>query len=344
LKNIKIGNKFVGDNNPCLFIAEIGNLFKNFEQAKILIDSAIEIGVDAIKFQTFEAETLTTKKNNFDMEVTGDVSQYEFLKELEISKELQTAIVKYAKEKRIIIISAPSHIKDLDIMRELDLPVYKIGSDLACHIPLLKKISILGKPIILSTGMCNMDEVKNSVNAILDSGNNKIILLHCVSDYPAKIEESNLNAILEMKKEFNLPVGFSDHSIGTLVSNAAVAIGANVIERHFKDPKNGSFPDDTHALTKDEFLNLINSVRILEKMKGSGLKKPSKSEEHNMLTNRVSIIAMTDIKSGTILDEKMIDIRRPGNGIQPIDYERVLGRKVIKNISKESPINWNMLE
>ncbi len=344
LKNIKIGNKLVGDGNPCFTIAEIGSLFKNFEQAKLLIDSAKDIGVDAIKFQTFEAETLTTKTNYFDMGVTGNTSQYEFLKELEISKELQLQVVKYAKEKKITVFSAPSHMKDLVVMKELDLPVYKIGSDLACHIPILKKISQLGKPIILSTGMCTMEEVRNSVDVILDSGNDKIILMHCVSDYPAKIEESNLNAILKMKKEFNLPVGFSDHTPGTIISQAAAIMGANLIERHFRDPRNGSFPDDIYALTKKEFSDLINSIKNIEKAKGSGIKEPSKSEKTNLVTNRVSIVSMEEIKAGTILDEKMIDIRRPGSDIQPIHFEKDVGKKAVVDIPKEMPVKWDMLE
>ena len=344
MKEIRFGNKIVGDGNPCYTIAEIGSLFKNFEQAKLLIDSAIDIGVDAVKFQTFEAETLTTKSNKFDMKVTGQKSQYEFLKELEISKELQFKIVKYAKEKNVTIFSAPSHINDLDILEELDLSVYKIGSDLACHIPLLRKISTFGKPIILSTGMCTMDEVRKSVKAIQDSGNDKIVLMHCVSDYPAKIEEANLNTINEMKKEFNLPVGYSDHIPGTLASLTAAALGANLIERHFRDPKNGSFPDDVHALTKIEFSNLINSLRMIERSKGLGIKEPSKSEQTNLQTNRVSIIVMEDISAGSVINEKMVDIRRPGSGIQPIYFEKILGKKALIDIPRETPLQWNMLE
>ncbi len=344
MKKIKLAEKWIGDKYPCYIIAEIGNLFKNFEEAKRLIDSAKEIGVDAIKFQTWDAETLTTKKNFFDMDLTGHVSQYKFHKEIQISEELQLKIVQYAKSNNMTIFSAPSHVKDLDLMEKMDLPFYKIGSDLACHIPLLKKVAKLNKPIILSTGMCTMQEIHDSVNSILNVGNNQLILLHCISDYPAKIEESNLNAILEMKKEFDLPVGFSDHTIGNLASLTAVAMGANLIERHFRDPRNGSFPDDIHALTKKEFSNLINSIKNIEKARGTGIKEPSKSEKTNLLTNRVSIVSMKEIKAGTILDEKMIDIRRPGNGIQPIHFEKVLGKKASVDIPKEIPIKWDMLE
>ncbi len=344
MKEIRFGNKIVGDGNLCYIIAEIGNLFKNFEQAKLLIDSAMDIGVDAVKFQTFEAETLTTKSNKFDMEVTGQKSQYEFLKELEISKELQLKIVKYAKEKNVTIFSAPSHMNDLTILEELDLPVYKIGSDLACHIPLLKKIAKFQKPIILSTGMCTLEEVRTSVNTILDQGNDQLILLHCVSDYPAKDEESNLNAILEMKKEFQIPVGFSDHSVGDIVSQAAVSLGANMIEKHMRHPNNPSYPDDVHSLNPIEFENLIKSIRLIEKIKGVGKKVPSKSEKINLTNNRVSIIVMQNIEQGTKLTSEMVDIRRPGNGIQPKYLDDIIGKTVTKNIDAETPLDWSMIK
>lgn len=343
VKNVELGNKTVGDSHPCYFVAEIGGLFKNFEEAKRLIDDVVEIGIDAVKFQTLEAETITTKNNYFDMEVTGKVSQYDFFKKFEPSKELQMQIVRYANDHGVTIFSAPSHIKDLELMKKMDLPIYKIGSDLACHIPLLKEVAKLGKPIILSTGMCTMEEIRNSVDAVLSSGNEQLVLLHCVSDYPAKIEEANLNAILSMKKEFNLPVGFSDHTTGTLISLAATAIGANLIERHCKDPTNSPSPDDIHALTKEEFANLITSVRSIESAKGTGNKVPSESERKNLLTNRVSIVTMVDIPQGTIITKDMIDIRRPGTGIQPIHYDDILGKKSKVYIPKEEPLTWEML-
>lgn len=344
VKNVELGNKTVGDSHPCYFVAEIGGLFKNFEEAKRLIDDVVEIGIDAVKFQTLEAETITTKNNYFDMEVTGKVSQYDFFKKFEPSKELQMQIVKYANEHGVTIFSAPSHIKDLELMKKMDLPIYKIGSDLACHIPLLKEVAKLGKPIILSTGMCTMEEVRNSVDAVLSSGNEQLVLLHCVSDYPAKIEEVNLNAILSMKKEFNLPVGFSDHTTGTLISLAATAIGANLIERHFHSSKNSPSPDDIHSLDKHEFKNLIESARLVEKSRGDGKKLPSKTEQRNLLANRVSIVSTMNIPHGTVITSNMVDIRRPGTGLQPIHFQSIMGKKTKRNILSEEPISWDMIE
>jgi len=344
VRSVRLEDKTVGDGNPCYFVAEIGGLFKTFEEAKRLIDSAIETGVSAIKFQTLEAETITTKNNLFHLGVTGEVSQYEFFKKFEPSKELQKQIVTYANDKEITIFSAPSHIKDLEIMREMDLSIYKIGSDLACHIPLLKEVAKIGKPIILSTGMCSLDEVRESVKCILNEGNDQVILLHCVSDYPAKEEESNLRAIIELKKEFGIPVGFSDHSIGTTIPLTAAILGANIIEKHMRHPENRSFPDDVHSLTPDQFSDLITSIRKMEVVLGDGKKKPSYSELQNLQRNRVSIISTKKIPKGSIITEQFLDIRRPGTGIQPIYFERIIGMKAIVDIEEETPLEWKMLE
>jgi len=343
MKPVKLINKRVGNDNPCYFIAEIGSMFKTFDEAKNLIDSAIKINVDAIKFQTFRADTITTKQNQFDLSVTGNVSQYEFFKSLELSKELQKEIVNYANDKGITIFSAPSHIDDLNIMKELDLPIYKIGGDLACHIPLLKEVAKLDKPIILSTGMCTLDEVRDSVDAILSTGNDQLVLLHCVSDYPAKSNEANLRAIQTMKNEFNLPVGFSDHTPGILTSLTASIMGANVIERHFKYESNPISPDDVHALSSIEFSNLISSVREMESAKGDGKKIPSVSERHNLLANRVSIIALRNIQKNEIITSDVIDIRRPGTGLAPKYFDQIIGRKAKMNIDLGSPIIWDVL-
>jgi N,N'-diacetyllegionaminate synthase len=344
MKNIQINSFPIGDGFPCYIIAEIGNLFTNFLEAKRLIDSALMMNVNAIKFQTWDAETLTTKKNFFDLEVTGNVSQYEFHKNIQITEKLQFDIIKYAKEKNMTIFSAPSHMNDVDVMEKMDLPAFKIGSDLACHIPLLKRIAKLHKPIILSTGMCTLDEVRKSVNSVYGEGNDQLILLHCISDYPTKIEESNLNTINEMKKEFNIPIGFSDHSVGPLVSLSAAIMGSNVIEKHLKHPKNSVSPDDAHALNPEQFSDLIKSIRLTESAKGSGKKIPSISEQKNLVTNRVSIIAMQEIKKGSQITSDMIDIRRPGYGLSPSNYDNVLTKIAKLDISKETPLTWDLLE
>lgn len=344
MKHVNLNGKIVGDNKPCYTIAEIGVAFKNFEEGKRLIDSALEMGVDSIKFQTYEAETVSTKNNFYDLEITGNISQYEFHKDLELSKELQTKVVEYAKMKQLTIFSAPSHMNDLEFMESLDLPIYKIGSDLACHVPLLKKIAGFQKPIILSTGMCTMDEIKTSVNAIRNEGNEEIVLMHCVADYPSKLEEANLEAIVTLKKEFQIPVGYSDHTLGSFTTLSGAIMGANLIERHFRHEQNAPSPDDEHSLVKNEFTELIRDIRNFEKAKGSGEKIPSFSEQKNLLTNRVSIIAMEKISKGTTITEDMIDIRRPGTGIQPKFFDDIIGKRSKEDILEEEPLTWEKIE
>lgn len=344
MKSINLGGKLVGNGYPCYIIAEIGGAFKTFEEAKILIDSAVEIGIDAVKFQTLEAETITTKNNFFDMEATGHVSQYKIFKQFELPKELQKKIVNYANEREITIFSAPSHIKDLEIMKEMDLPIFKIGSDLACHIPLLVEVAKLNKPIILSTGMCSMEEVKTSVKSILETGNDQLAILHCVSNYPAKTNEINLNVINTLKTEFELPIGYSDHALGSTVALAAVAMGANLIEKHFRDPHNQPSTDDIHSLEKKEFLELIRSIRLVESAQGNGKKTPTDAEKKNLQNNRVSIISLKDIHKGERITEEMIDIRRPGMGLAPRYFFEILGKKAKIDIPKEQPMTFDMLD
>jgi N,N'-diacetyllegionaminate synthase len=344
MKPVKLLDKKVGDGYPCYSVAEIGGAFKNFEEAKNLIDDAIESKIDAVKFQTLEADTIVTKNIKFNFETTGEILQYDLFKEMEISKELQMEVVEYANQRGISIFSAPSHIKDLKLMEKMNLPFYKIGSDLACHIPLIKKIARYMKPIILSTGMCTIEEIQNSVDCIKNMGNEQLILLHCVSDYPLKNENANISAINSLKNKFDCPVGFSDHSIGTSVSIAAVTMGANMIERHFRNIKNSSGYDDVLSLTKDEFKNLIKNFRETELILGTGIKKPSKIEIGNLKTNRASIIVMMDVKKGQEVSENIIDVRRPGTGLEPKFFDEILGKRFLKDIKKETPLSWEMIE
>tara|TARA_B100001013_G_scaffold185396_1_gene111798 strand:+ start:43 stop:1083 length:1041 start_codon:yes stop_codon:yes gene_type:complete len=340
---IRLGDLTVSDGHPCYFVAEIGGLFKNFDEAKRLINSAVEIGINAVKFQTLEADTITTKNNFFDLGVTGHISQYDFFKKFEPSKELQKQVIKYANDCGITVFSAPSHIKDVEFMEGIDVPIYKIGSDLACHIPLLKKVGHLGKPIILSTGMTTLEEVRDSVNAIFETGNKKLILLHCVSDYPTKIEETNLSAINTLKKEFDVPIGYSDHTVGINTTFAAAIFGANLIEKHFRHSSNEKSPDDIHALNSEQFLELINNVRDFEKSRGSGKKIPSSAEKVNLVSNRVSIVSLVGIQKDDVITSEMIDVRRPGTGLAPKYFDSLIGKKALVDIPKDSPIKKEMV-
>ena len=220
----------------------------------------------------------------------------------------------------------------------MNLPAYKIGSDLACHIPLLKQLAKSSKPLILSTGMCTMDELIDSVGAIIKEGNKQLVLLHCISDYPTKPDECNLLAINSMKTTFNIPIGYSDHTIGINACFTASILGANMIEKHFFDPKNSSGPDDVHSITKDQFKELIELVRYSEKILGDGEKKPSKSEKKNLLTNRVSIVTIKEISKGDKISISNIDIKRPGTGIPSSEIYNLYGKISKRNFKEDQLI------
>jgi len=341
--SIRIHDKSVGDGFPVFFIAEIAGNFTNFDQAKKVINAAIRSGCDCIKFQTYSADTATTRKNYFDMENVGRVPQYELLKLCECSPELQHQVMDYCRSEKILAFSAPSHISDLELLEALENPVYKIGSDLACHIPLLHKVAQFNKPIILSTGMCTLEEVRLSVDTILNEGNDQLILMHCVSDYPAKYNEVNLRAITTLKETFGLPVGYSDHCIGPEISLAAIALGANIIERHFMTKGIKGGPDAVLSSDEQEMRYLIDTAKHIGSAFGDGIKRPSPSEYRNRLRNRVSICSLMDIPTGTIIMEDMVDIRRPGSGIQPVFFEQIIGRIARKNIPKDEAITWDMI-
>jgi len=342
MKKIQINNCYIGNHEPVYFIAEIAGNFITFDEAKKIINSVIAAGCNCVKFQTFDPETVTTKKNFFDMENVGRVSQYEILKKMQCPQDIQREIMNYCKKKNILAFSAPSHISDIDFLEDIENPVYKIGSDLACHIPLLKNVAKLGKTIILSTGMCTSEEIRISVNTILNEGNDQILLMHCVADYPTKVEEINLTVMKTLKKEYGFPVGYSDHTIGPEMSLAAVALGANAIERHFKHKDTQQGPDAILSSDETEMKYIIDISGKIRKAMGDGIKKPSKSEYKNRITNRVSICSLKDIPKGSVITEDMIDIRRPGYGIQPSFFEQVIGRIARKTIPKDEAITWEM--
>lgn len=342
---IDLDGFIISNSSPTYFIAEIGGNFQNFEMAKRLIDNAKEAGVNAVKFQTLEAETITTKNNLIGFNDEEKASQYENFLAAETPKELQIDIVKYAKEVGLTVFSAPSHMKDVEFMEaHLDIPIYKIGSDLATHIPLLVEVAKIGKPIILSTGLSFLEEVRESVEAIFDTRFSDLILLHCISNYPAQYNEINLKAIQTLKKEFGCIVGYSDHTLDIEISLAATLLGAKVIERHFTYDKTLKGPDHILSSTKDEFKRLINYVRNIETAMGDGVKKPSANEMLCRDTNMVSIIVMEDLEKGDILTPDVLDIRRPGSGIKAGMLDKVVGKKVTQRITQETPLQYNMFE
>lgn len=322
-------------------VAEIGGNFTTYEEACILIDAASECGVDAVKIQTYKAETICSEDAFFDMEATGKISQYDFFKKYEIDEQLHRKIYDYSRGKNIDIFSTPSHYSDVEMLEKLNTAVYKIGADDANNIPMLVKIAKLGKPMILSTGMCSMEEVRRSVDAILQCGNAQITLLHVNSAYPTYPEAVNLRAIQTLKAEFPyLKIGYSDHTIGSLACINAVALGAEMVEKHFIVEKDESYVDSLISADKHELKAMVQAIRETEEMLGNGIKMPTISELTNREKNRKSIVVTRIVKKGQILTEEDIDIKRPGMGIEPRYYECFLGKTARVDMDKNHLLDW----
>jgi len=341
--SIKIEDKLIGDGNPAYIIAEIGGNFLNIEEAVHLIDLAVSTGVDAVKLQTYRAETISSKSAMYDMPNTGNANQFNLFKKYEIGFALHKEIWDYCRNKGICVFSTPSHISDIELLEKLDCVAYKIGSDDAVNIPFLEEVASVGKPILLSTGMCTMNEVRESVSAILGKGNSDLILLHCVTNYPADVKDSNLQCIRTMRKEFGLPVGFSDHTTGTACCIGAAAMGANVIEKHFTYDKNADGPDHILSANPDEMRQIVESVRVIEKAMGDGIKKPAKGEKTTRINNRKSIVSVQAIPEGAVITKNMIAIKRPGYGVEPRFYQQIIGRTAKTDIKAEEPVLWEYI-
>lgn len=330
--------------NRCFIIAEAGvNHNGDINIAKKLVDKAKEAGVDAIKFQTFKADNLVTKqapKAEYQKQATGDGSQFEMLKKLELSLEDHIALKKYCEEKGIMFISTPFDFESVDLLEKIDVPLYKVSSGDLTNLPLLNYIANKNKPIILSTGMSNLGEVEEAVETIFQTGNDRLVLLHCTSNYPTAYKDVNLRAMLTMKEAFKLPVGYSDHTIGIEVPIAAVALGAKVIEKHFTLDRNMAGPDHKASLEPDELKILVKSIRNIETAMGDGIKRCNKSEEKSKFVSRKSIVAKHDIKKGQVITQDLIVYKRPASGLPPKFVKYILGKKARAEIRKDEVIDF----
>lgn len=328
----------------CYIIAEIGGNFTTFEQAKRLIDAAAECGVDAVKLQTYRADTIASRKAIFDMENTGVVSQYELFKRYEVNEVLHGDVFAYAESRGLDWFSTPSHETDVDLLERLGVGAHKIGSDDAVNLPYLRYVARTGKPLLLSTGMCTLEEVRESVDVILAEGNEKLILLHAITSYPTHPESVNLAAMQTMMKAFPLlDVGYSDHTQSSVACLCAVAMGARVIEKHFTCDKKADGPDHILSADPTEMKWLVEAVRNFEIMRGSGIKRPAESEKTTRRNNRKSIVLSRNMKAGERLTEDDIAIKRPGYGIAPKHFEQIVGRSLTADMEMDAVLTWHDL-
>jgi len=331
-----------------LIIAEAGvNHNGSLDIAKQLIDKAVETGADVIKFQTFKAENLVSKsakqadyqKKNIGSK--ADDSQLSMLKKLELSHEDHEVLMQYCNQKGIRFFSTAFDMESIDYLHSLNLGLWKIPSGEITNYPYIKKIAQFHEPVILSTGMCEMEDISAAMNVLLEYGvqRDQITILHCNTEYPTPFEDVNLLAMQQIKENFQVKVGYSDHTKGIEVPIAAVALGACVIEKHFTLDRNMEGPDHQASLEPDELRAMVCAIRNIEKaVGGDGTKHVSESERKNIAIARKSIVAACDIKKGDLLTEENLTVKRPGTGISPMRWEEVVGTKAIKDFSEEDLI------
>jgi len=336
MMQVDIGGRTVGGNRPVFIIAEVGsNHDGKLEQAKELITLAKECGADAVKFQSFTADRLVSPKY-------GNI--YQAFKEAELPAQWHEELVRFAEDHGIVFLSTPFDEESADFLEGLGLTAFKTASGDITNYPLLKHVAAFGKLILLSTGMANLSEVEEAIKIIYDEGNNDIILLHCVSNYPPRMEDANIKAMVTMQRAFQLPVGYSDHSPGMTIPLGAVALGACMIEKHIAINKTLPGPDHPYAIEADEFREMVQQIRHLEVAMGSGAKIPVENEIPERGWARRGIYAASDIRKGAVIERNMLKIVRPFlDALEPKYIDLVVGRIARRDIAANEPIGWGSI-
>lgn len=328
-----------------LIIAEAGvNHNGDIDIAKKLIDVAAESGADIVKFQTFKSENCVSKnaqKAEYQLQTTNkQESQLDMIKKLELDLETHNILISYCKQKNIEFLSTPFDLESVDLLHNLGLKIFKIPSGEITNLPYLRKISKYNKQVILSTGMANLGEIESAIAVLVDSGTKRenITLLQCNTEYPTPFTDVNLKAMKSLKKAFRLPVGYSDHTPGIAIPLAAVGMGAKVIEKHFTLDKNMEGPDHKASLEPCELKAMVQGIREIELALGDGIKQTSASEAKNKPIARKSIVANCAIKKGEILSESNLYTKRPAGGISPMEWDKVIGTKAIRDFEPDEMI------
>ena len=330
--------------NKTIIIAEAGvNHNGDMSIARKLIDAAADAGVDYVKFQTFKTENLVSADAptaEYQKSATNENSQFAMLKRLELSETQHLELIDYCQKKGVKFLSTAFDLDSIDLLARLNLDLWKIPSGEITNYPYLAKIAHFGQPIVMSTGMCNNDDIQNAINALLENGAKKdsITILHCNTQYPTPFEDVNLKAMNTIAADFNIDIGYSDHTTGIEVPIAAVALGATIIEKHFTIDRNMEGPDHKASLEPHELKAMVSAIRNIEKALGNGYKQPSASETPNKHVARKSIVAKREISKGEILSEDNITVKRPGNGINPMRWNEVIGTQAIRSFSHDELI------
>jgi len=332
--------------NKTFIIAEAGvNHNGKLKLAYKLIDSAKEVGADAVKFQTFTADTSVTKtakKAGYLNKTTNKKeTQYEMIKKLELNEQQHIKLISYCEKKNIQFLSSPFDLESIELLDKLGLETFKIPSGEITNLPYLRKLGLLNKHVIMSTGMADLKEVKEALDVLISYGTDRegITVLHCNTEYPTPFDDVNLKAMLTIRDELGVKVGYSDHTLGIEVPVAAVALGAEVIEKHFTLDKIMEGPDHMASLEPNELKAMVNAIRNIEKAMGDGIKRPSPSELKNKTIVRKSIVAAKGISKGETFSEENLAVKRPGDGINPMLWDEIIGQRAERNYKADELIS-----
>lgn len=346
---MKIGNRSIGGDNPCFIIAELSaNHNGDLNVAIETIRAAKKTGADAIKLQTYTPDTLTIDCDNEHFKIEGGTlwdgkTLYELYGEAYTPWEWHKKLFEVAEEEGLICFSSPFDFTAVDFLEELNVPAYKIASFEIQDIPLIEYTASKGKPIIISTGIAEESDIQLAVDTCRKAGNNDIVLLKCTSSYPAPLELANLNTIPDLKTRFNVEVGFSDHTYGSLAPTVATALGAKVIEKHFILDKAIGGPDADFSLDVGEFTELVNKVRDTEKLLGKVSYEISEKVKNNKKFAR-SLFVVQDVNAGDLITKENVRSIRPGYGMHPKYYYEILGKKFKNNLMKGEPLSFDLIE
>jgi N-acetylneuraminate synthase len=348
-RKIKIGSRMIGEGHPAYIIAEIGaNFDHDIVKAKRLIDAAKECGADCAKFQSFIAEKILSEKGFASMQLKGVHGSWgrpvhEVFREAEFPREWHKEIADYCTRIGIDFSTSPYDIEAVDLCMELDVPYIKIGSGDITWLEMLKYIAMKNKPMILATGDATMSEIDEAVRTIEATGNNKLILLQCITNYPSKIESANINVLKTYQTAFNILTGYSDHSPGPVVALGSIALGGVVIEKHFTLNTNDTGPDHPHSMDANEFKRMVGYVRDLEAAMGTTSKVVVEEEAETVIVQRRGLYSTKFIPKGKVIDKVDLVELRPALGIAPKYKEVIIGRVASRDIEADSPIQWKDL-
>lgn len=347
-EKIQIGNRYVGEGEPTFVVAEMSaNHLQDYDRAEAIIRAAKEAGADAVKLQTYTADTITIDCDNEYFQITqGTIwdgrTCYDLYKEAYTPWEWQPKLVKLANELGMECFSSPFDFTAVDFMEEMKMPAYKVASFEIRDIPLIRKIARLGKPVIMATGIAYLEDIERAVRTCREEGNEQIILLKCTSTYPTPYEDMNLKVIPHMAEIFDCLTGLSDHSMGSAVAVAGVALGAVMVEKHLTLSRADGGPDEAFSMEPAEFKEMVDGIRIVEKARGKVTYRLTEKQERSREEGR-SLFVVQDMHAGETFTEENVRSIRPAFGLAPMHYEKVLGQRAKTDIARGTPLDWNCI-